>query len=100
MGAELIAFSCKDREGIDSMLTRWDMARSRTASVGAAIENFHLLSTLLLRHLRLSDDQALRLLAPTNNRMPQNQEQYDALVFAGRQVGHVVERHNGNICRL
>ena len=84
-------------ENIDSLLTRFDMARHEAASVGAGMENYHILATILLRAVRVTAEQTMNLLQPNNGRMPINQQQYDALVNRLRAMGHILERSPENI---
>ena len=51
-------------ERIDSLLTRFDMARHETAQVGAGITSFSLLATILLRSCRVTGDQTIRIVQP------------------------------------
>ena len=53
-GTQLLDFQSRPGERIDSLLTRWDMARHEAQSVGAGINNFVTLSTMLLRIIRVN----------------------------------------------
>ena len=48
-GTALLDFTGRPGESVDTTLTRFDMARHEAAAVGADINNFHIISTLLLR---------------------------------------------------
>ena len=50
-GTQIIDFRSRPGERIDAMLTRFDMARQETASVGADLQNYHLLFTFLIRQI-------------------------------------------------
>ena len=82
---------------MDSLLTRYDLARYETESVGAGLHNFHLLTTLLLRQLEPSPEQPIQLLQPLGGLMPTTQIEYDTLVFRIRQMGHILEASPNNI---
>ena len=48
-GAMLLDFRSRPGESMDSLLTRFDMARHESEAVGAGVHNIHLLATLLIR---------------------------------------------------
>ena len=91
-GTALLDFASRPGERIDSVLTRFDMARFEARAVGADIPNFHMLSTILLRAVGVSGQQLLTLLHPIDGRMPQNQQQFDRLFNNLRSMGHILER--------
>ena len=96
-GTLLLDFSSRPGEGIDSVITRFDMARYEAQSVGADIRNFHTLSTILLRAVGVTSTQMIMLLHPLGGRMPVDQRQCDQLMSQLRSMGHIMERTPGNI---
>ena len=48
-----LIFEVNPRDGIDSILLDWDVARETSAKVGAGLNSFHLLSMILFRKLGL-----------------------------------------------
>ena len=96
-GTALLDFTSHPGERIDSVLTRFDMARFEAQSVGADIHNFHTMATILLRAIGVSGQQVLSLLQPLGGRMPRNQLQFDTLFNHLRSMGHILERSPNNI---
>ena len=74
-GTVLLDFQPRPGEKIDELLTRFDMARQEAASVGAAITNYHTLTTLLIRAVGVSSMLLIQLLQPTGGHIPTNQQQ-------------------------
>ena len=88
LGTSLADFRREGRhESIDNLLTRWDLARSDAASVGADIEIFHIPTTLLMRAIGMSTSEITQFLIPTNGLMPSNRQEYDAMLRRIRMMG-------------
>ena len=96
-GNLILDFEARSGENIDALPIRWDMCMEQVRSVRAAIENIHTLCAILLRACRLSQEQILRLLEPSDGRMPTTHAQYDAMIIKPRQMGHILEHTPGNI---
>ena len=96
-GTQVLDFRGRPGERVDSMLTRWDMARFEAESVGWQMANFPTLATILLRACRINAQQLSQLLQPNGGRLPQDQVQYDAMITGIRQMGHILERSPDNI---
>ena len=73
------------------------MARSEASVVGTEMNNFHTLTTILLRAADINGTQLINLLQPTLGRFPQNQQQYDAMNLRLRSMGHILEAAPGNL---
>lgn len=97
LGTQLLNFTARPGERIDSTLTRFDLARAEAQTVGAGIQNFHTLTTVLLRVVRVTGQQMITLLQPFGGRMPNSQAQFDHLFSQFRSMGHILERAPGNI---
>ena len=69
-GTQLLDFTSRPGERIDSLLTRFDLARHEAQAVGAGIQNLHTLTTILLRAVRVTGQQVITLLQPFGGRMP------------------------------
>ena len=69
-GTALLDFTSNPGERIDSVLTRFDMARFEARAVGAYIPNIHMWSTILLRAVGVSGQQLLTLLQPLGDAAP------------------------------
>ena len=76
-GTALLDFTSRPGERIDSLLTRFDMARHEAQAVGAGIQNFHTLATILLRVVGVTGPQMINLLQPFGGRTPATQQQSD-----------------------
>ena len=96
-GTQLLDFSHRPGERIDALLTRFDLARHEADIVGAGIHNFHQLSTILLRAVRITGNQLVNLLQPFGGRVPNTQQQFDTMVNQLRSMGHIYERAPGNV---
>ncbi len=96
-GNMILDFRAQNGERIDSLLTRFDMARAEAATVGAGMDNFSILSTILLRACGVSANQTLQLLDWNAGRMPNNQQTYDTMTTRLRSMGHILEGSPGNI---
>ena len=66
-------------------------------TVGAGINNYHTLSTILLRVVGLSPEQLTTVLNRNGGNMPATQVQYDEMVRHLRTMGHVLENVRGNV---
>ena len=86
-GTHLLDFTSRPNETIDSVLTRFDMARIEARSVGADIPNFHMLSTILLRAVGIPGQQLLNLLQPLGGRMPQKSTTVRPAIHAIEKYG-------------
>ena len=80
-GTQVLDFVAHPGEKIDHLLTRFDLARSEAETVGAGIDNFHTLTTILLRACRITGEQMIDLLSVNNGRLPVTQQQYDTIVM-------------------
>ena len=80
-GTAVMDFTRKPNERVDTLLTRFDLARYNTENVGAGLHNYPLLTTVLLRALEPTGEQLIQLLQPIGGHMPTTQQEYDALVF-------------------
>ena len=78
--AAFMDFAAQPHERTDSLLTRFDMARHEAQAVGAGIDTFQTLSTLLLRAIGISGQALNTLLTFNQGRIPTNQQQYEAMV--------------------
>lgn len=96
-GNLIIDFRYRPGERIDELLVRWDLVRHEAANVGSGVENWHTLTSILLRAGNVSGGQLVQLLAPNRGRMPTNQMEYDEIVTRLRHMAHIFERSPGNI---
>ena len=86
-GNQILDFRARHGERIDELLTRFDMARAEAATVGASMDNWSILSTILLRACGVTANQTLQLLDWNAGRMPNNQQTYDTLTSRLRSTG-------------
>ena len=82
---------------MDSILTRWELARHQSSMMGFNVGSFQMLSTLLLRAIGLNGSILMQILQPFGGRLPTTQAQYDQLHQQLRTHGHLWERHPGNL---
>ena len=95
--ADGLHLDARRKDRIDSLWTRFYMARHDAQAVGAGVQNFHTLSTILLHAIGISRTQMLMLLQPFAGRLPQNQAHYEQMVNQLRSMGHIMESTPGNI---
>ena len=62
--------------------------------------NVQTVTEILLKACRLSPDQLMRRLEPTNGLPPANDQEYTNLCTRLRRMGHIIEGHHGNIASL
>ena len=92
----ILDFQVRRSDTIDNTLTRWDQARHRAGVVGGAVENFSVLTQLLLRKLGTSNWHIQELLRPTGGLLPRNQQEYNQFIERLKQQYHVIEHFPGN----
>ena len=96
-GTSVLDFTRQPSERVDTLLTRFDLARYETEKVGAGLHHYHLLTTVLLRALEPTGEHLIQLPQPLGGHMPTTQQEYDALVSRLRQTRHTLESSPGNI---
>lgn len=94
---ELMSFSRKGHEPIDSLLVRFDSIRARAAEQGGAVVSVQGVTWILLRAIGITDQQLLQLLAPFNGLFPATEAEFSELKTLLRRMGHILERTPGNI---
>ena len=94
---DFMAFRRQDREGIDTMLARFDTMRLRAANVGQYVMSTEGYSLMILRAIGVSDDQLVNLLQPFGGRLPANDRDFGNMKAALRRMGHILEHTPGNI---
>ena len=72
----LLAFQRRRGEGINGVLSRYDVVRQRPAREGNFIMRWEAYAPQLLRACDVSPNQLIQLLQPTNGRLPSNAHAY------------------------
>ena len=85
------------RDGIDSILLDWDVARETSEKVGAGLNNFHLLSMILFRKLGLRVERLQEILRDLDGQMPRNQREYEDVLRRLRRFARLKEGLPGNL---
>ena len=96
---ELMDFDRKPHEKIDDLLTRFEIVRHRANEVGNCQMSIDLLSYMLLRACRVTEQQFLMLTEPTGGRLPTTDAEYRNMYAALRRLGHVIENTHDNIAK-
>lgn len=94
---DLMGFSRRNHETIDSLLVRFGSIRGRAADQGGAILSVQGITWILLRAIGISDQQLIQLLAPFNGLFPSTEAEYTQLKTNRRRMGHILERTPGNL---
>ena len=87
-------------ESIDDLLVRFDCTRQTAATEGGIGMNVKALSLILLRAVGPNDTQLLQLLQPFDNQYPNDDNELLEMMQAIRRMGHILERHTGDIASL
>ena len=64
-GTALLDFTSRSGERFDQLLTRFDLVRHEAEMVGAGINNYHTISTILLRAIGLGREQTINFCRDT-----------------------------------
>ena len=94
---ELLSFGRRSGEGINQVLTRYEIVRQRAHSEGFFVMSTEGCALQLLRACGVSTNQMMQLLQPFNTTLPANEQQLSALFAAMRRMGHITENTPGNI---
>jgi hypothetical protein len=92
---EMLAFARRSGEGINSLLSRFEVVRQRAAMDGQFTMSVKGCALQLLRACGIQPQQLMILLQPTNCRLPQTEGQLSALTTQLRRYGHISERTHG-----
>ena len=91
-GTALIDFRVERGERIDSVLSRFEIARMEADSAGPHFPTFQMLTLLFFRALRVGPERASVLLHSPSRRMSRTQQQCESLVERMRSYVHMAER--------
>ena len=94
---ELMDFDRRPHEKIDDLVTRFDLVRTRAREVGNFQMSIDLLSYMLLRSARVTEQQFIQLTQPTDGRLPTTDAEYRNMIAALRRLGHILEHKKDNI---
>ena len=96
-GTAIFDFQVNPRDGIDSILLDWDVARETAERVGAGLNNFHLLSMILFRKMGLRVETLQEILRDLDGHMPTNQRDYERVLMRLRRYARLKEGFPGNL---
>ena len=94
---DLLSFGRRGGEGINQVLTRYEIVRQRARTEGLFVMSTEGCALQLLRACGVSTNQMMQLLQPFNTNLPANEQQLSALFAAMRRMGHITENTPGNI---
>ena len=94
---DLLSFGRRGGEGINQVLTRYEIVRQRARTEGLFVMSTEGCALQLLRACGVSTNQMMQLLQPFNTNLPANELQLSALFAAMRRMGHITENTPGNI---
>ena len=94
---EMLAFSRRNGETINSLLARYDTVRQRAATEGQFVMSVEGCSLQILRAIGIQHQHLFHLLQPFQGNLPTNDAQFQQLLTQLRRYGHITEGAPGNI---
>ena len=94
---DLLSFGRRSGEGINQVLTRYEIVRQRARAEGFFVMSTEGCALQLLRACGVSTDQMVQLLQPFNTNLPANEQQLNARFASMTRMGHITGITLGNI---
>ena len=94
---DLLSFGRRSGEGINQVLTRYEIVRQRARTEGLFVMSTEGCALQLLRACGVSTNQVMQQLQPFKTNLPANEQQLNALFASMRRMGHITENTPGNI---
>ena len=94
---DLLAFTRRQRETVDTVISRFEITRQRAQSEGGGAVSIETASLLLLRACGVSSEQFQTITQPLGFRLPTTDMEFHQMTHRIRRLGHIVERFPNNI---
>ena len=94
---DLMTFDREHNERIDELIDRFERVVGRANATGQLVMSMQGLVLVILRAVGVNEQQLERLLTPTLGLFPNNLQEFNNMLTQLRRIGHIVERHPGNI---
>ena len=94
---EMLSFQRRPNEGINEVLTRYEVVRQRARNEGQFVMTTEGCALQLLRACGVTTQQFFYLLQPFGNRLPTTEQEFGQMQGNLRRMGHILERTPGNI---
>ena len=94
---DLLSFSRRQGETVDTLISRFELVRSRARNEGGGVLSVETAALILLRACGVSSDQFQTLTQPFGLRLPNNDAEFAQMGHHLRRMGHIVERFPNNI---
>ena len=94
---DLLSFARRQGETVDTLISRFELVRSRARTEGGGVVSVESAALILLRACGVSSEQFQTLTQPFGLRLPGNDAEFAQLQHHMRRMGHIVERFPNNI---
>ena len=94
---DLLSFARRQGETVDTLISRFELIRSRARVEGGGVVSVETAALILLRACGVSSDQFQTLTQPFGLRLPNTEAEFAQLQHHMRRMGHIVERFPNNI---
>ena len=94
---DLLSFSRRQGETVDTLISRFELVRSRARNEGGGVLSVETAALILLRACGVSSDQFQTLTQPFGLRLPNSDAEFAQMGHHLRRMGHIVERFPNNI---